>query len=186
MRITPVVALAFAAFSLAPSLAFAQRVPFFTGAGTAVDPEISVVNSGEILDAQVVVSSDLKHVTINARTSSSELLALRDFTFVGSGVRDRQGLVGGAGRGAAGRDAANGAPARGRDDADGGDGNPPGRGGRRDRDLDVLNDDAGQDRSPADRTEDAPSPRVAASDRGGGSAGVLDRPGMTLVGRFED
>jgi hypothetical protein len=114
MRITPVLVV-LAASGLAPAVASAQRVPFFGGGGTAYDPEISVVNSGEVLDAQAVVSGNMKYVTINTRASSSRLLALRDFTFVGSGVRG--GLVGGAGRGGGGganggaRDGANGAPA---------------------------------------------------------------------------
>jgi hypothetical protein len=174
MRITPTFLFAFAALALVPTLASAQRVPFFSPSGTAVDPEISVVNSGEILDAQAVVSGDMKHVTINARASSTKLLALRDFTFVGAGVRGGQGLVGGAGRGGGGGVAgANGAPGRGRDRDNGpaGDGRPD----RRDRDA---LDDAGQDESPAD------SPGRAT--RAAQGAGVLDRPGMTMVARFRD
>lgn len=156
MRISPFIVLAFFAAGLMPAIASAQRVPFFSGAGTAVDPEIGVVNSGEILDAQVVVSGDLKHVTINARASSSELLALRSFTFVGAGERGRQGLVGGAGGGGRGAGGANGAPPR------------------RDR----RGGDADQDQSPADQEDGAPP--------ASGSAGVLDRPGMTLLARFRD
>lgn len=174
MRISPFIVLAFVATGLLPTIASAQRVPFFSRAGTAVDPEIGVVNSGEILDAQVVVSGDLKHVTINARASSSELLALRSFTFVGAGVRGRQGLVGGAGGGGAGgRGGAIGAPAR-RDRRDDNAGEADRRG---QRDRDAL-DDAGQDQSPTDRKDGAP--------RANGSAGVLDRPGMTLLARFGD
>jgi hypothetical protein len=66
---------------LVPRVGSAQVVPFFAGAPTAFDPEISVVNSGEVLDAQAVVSSDMRYVTINARASSSQLLALREFQF---------------------------------------------------------------------------------------------------------
>lgn len=175
MRISPFIVLTFVAIGLLPTIASAQRVPFFSGAGTAVDPEIGVVNSGEILDAQVVVSGDLKHVTINARASSSELLALRSFTFVGAGERGRQGLVGGAGGGGAGgRGGAIGAPAR-RDRSGDDNAGEADRRGRRDRDG---LDDAGQDQSPTDRKDGAP--------QANGSAGVLDRPGMTLLARFGD
>ncbi len=83
--------------SLAPRIAEAQRVPFFTPAGTGFDPEISVVNSGQLLDAQAVVSDDLKYVTINARASSSKLLALREFTFQGANAGPQLGFVGGPG-----------------------------------------------------------------------------------------
>src|SRR3954470_13664370 len=77
----------------------AQRVtPFFSPAGTGFDPEISVVNSGQVLDAQAVVSNDMKYVTITARPSSSHLLALRDFSFqTASNRTPRLGFVGGAG-----------------------------------------------------------------------------------------
>src|SRR4051812_20726211 len=83
---------------LAPRAGWAQVVPFFAGPPTAFDPEISVVNSGALLDAQAVVSSDMRYVTINARASSSQLLALRDFTFAGSSNNGpRFGFVGAAG-----------------------------------------------------------------------------------------
>src|SRR4051812_25501654 len=49
------------------SVAAAQQPPFFGGGAVAFDPEISVVNSGALLDAQVVVSHDRRYVTINAR-----------------------------------------------------------------------------------------------------------------------
>jgi hypothetical protein len=75
-------------------------VPFFSPAGTGFDPEISVVNSGQVLDAQAAVSHDMKYVTINARSSSSQLLALRDFSFqTASNRRTPLGFVGGAGGG---------------------------------------------------------------------------------------
>ena len=95
MRFPTLLALAVCAFT-APS-AMAQRVPFFTPAGTGFDPEISVVNSGQLLDAQAVVSDDLKYVTINARASSSKLLALREFTFQGANGGPQLGFVGGPG-----------------------------------------------------------------------------------------
>jgi hypothetical protein len=61
------------------SAASAQSV--FGGGVTAFDPEIKVLNSGAILDAQAVVSSDKKYVTITARPSNTQLLALRQFSF---------------------------------------------------------------------------------------------------------
>jgi hypothetical protein len=90
---------AIVACGFAASLAQAQRVPFFAPAGTGFDPEISVVNSGQLLDVQPVVSSDLKYVTINTRADSSRLLALREFKFAdgGAGNNARLGFVGGAG-----------------------------------------------------------------------------------------
>ena len=171
MRIAPA-ALAFIAFATLPSLASAQRTPFFGPSGTAFDPEIGVVNTGELLDAQVAVSDDLKYVTINARPSSSRLLALRDFTFVGSGVR--RGLVGnGVGEGDAdgigGNDGANNAP-----------GAPP-----------AGEADAEPDRVPKRRPSRAKPP--ATNDRAPDAqsapplpGGILARPGMTLIGRLED
>jgi hypothetical protein len=89
--------LAIAACGLAAASAHAQRVPFFAPAGTGFDPEISVVNSGQVLDAQVAVSHDRKYVTINTRAASSRLLALRDFSFANGGNNPRLGFVGGAG-----------------------------------------------------------------------------------------
>ncbi len=65
---------------LAASAAMAQ-VPFYYAGATAFDPQISVVNSGVILDAQATVSPDLKYVTITARPSNTSLLALQQFTF---------------------------------------------------------------------------------------------------------
>ena len=93
-------ALGFAACGLAPLVARAQvGVPFFSSANTGFDPEISVVNSGEVLDAQAVVSNDRKYVTLNMRASSSRLLALRQFDFAtgGNNLRSPLGFVGGAG-----------------------------------------------------------------------------------------
>ena len=66
-------------------------VPFFGGGAAAFDPEVSVVNSGAVLDAQAVVSHDRKYVTINARPTNTALLALRQFP-IGS---PPSGFVGG-------------------------------------------------------------------------------------------
>jgi hypothetical protein len=85
-----------------PDVGAQAAVPFFSGAGTAFEPEISVVNSGEVLDAQAVVSNDRKYVTLNMRASSSRLLALRQFGFATAANNNRaMGFVGGAGAAAA-------------------------------------------------------------------------------------
>ena len=97
MRFAPRI-LVVAAFGFATPAAFAQRVPFIGGAATGYDPEGSVVNSGAILDAQAVVSDDRKYVTINARPTNTQLLALRSFSFAGGGNAAQLGFVGGAGR----------------------------------------------------------------------------------------
>jgi hypothetical protein len=70
------------------------QAPFFFGCGTAFTPEISVVNSGVILDAQATVSADRKYVTLTARPQSSALLALRNFTFQNGQNGVQQGFVG--------------------------------------------------------------------------------------------
>ena len=163
MRIAHLVPV-FASLCLVPALASAQRVPFFGAGATALDPEISVVNSGELLDAQAVVSGDMKHVTLNMRADSSRLLALRDFTFAGSGVREQQGFVGGNGngnRGGGGAGGANGAPAGGRDGDE-----------ARDRNR-------ARARRAGAKANDKPLPPPE-------PVGVLAQPGMTLVGRLED
>ncbi len=51
----------------------------FGGGSTAFDPQISVVNTGAILDARPVVSHDMRYVTITARPTVSQLVALRQF-----------------------------------------------------------------------------------------------------------
>jgi hypothetical protein len=96
-RIT-LVALTLAACGLAPAPGHAQRVPFFSGGNTGFDPEISVVNSGVLLDVQPVVSNDLKYVTINTRASNARLLALREFQFARGGNNPPLGFVGDGGR----------------------------------------------------------------------------------------
>jgi len=63
----------------------------FSGGSTAFDPQISVVNTGALLDATPVVSKDLKYVTITARPSVSQLIALRQFPI---GVPSNLGFVG--------------------------------------------------------------------------------------------
>lgn len=59
----------------------ARAQPFFNGGASAFDPQIDVVNSGVLLDAQATVSADRKYVTLTMRPQNATLLALRDFTF---------------------------------------------------------------------------------------------------------
>lgn len=73
----------------------AQVPPFFNGGGGIFDPEISVVQSGVVLDAQAVVSADRKYVTLNMRAQNAQLLALREFAFQ-TGAGGAGGRVGGA------------------------------------------------------------------------------------------
>lgn len=80
---------------LASTRAEAQVPPFFNGGGGIFDPEISVVQSGVLLDAQAVVSADRKYVTLNMRAQNAELLALREFAFQ-TGAGGAGGQVGGA------------------------------------------------------------------------------------------
>ena len=132
---------------LASGTASAQ-VPFF-GAGVGIfDPEIGVVQSGVVLDAQAVVSADRKYVTLNMRAQQAQLLSLQEFAFqrgnAGAGGV-AQGFVGGVGAGSGAADEA---------------------------------DEAG--RSAGGR---ASNNRSTASPR---RPSILDRPGMTLLGRAPD
>jgi hypothetical protein len=68
------------ALLLSPITARAQ----FSGAAL-FEPEIGVVNSGALLDAQATVSADRKYVTMTMRPSVSQLLALHTFQFQGFG-----------------------------------------------------------------------------------------------------
>jgi hypothetical protein len=72
------------------------QVPFFNGGGAIFDPEISVVSSGVVLDAQAVVSADRKYVTLTSRYQQAQLLALREFAFQ-TGGGGQGGQVGGGG-----------------------------------------------------------------------------------------
>ena len=104
-------AIATAAVVLFFALPAAAQAPFFGGGGI-FDPEISVVQSGVILDAQVVVSADRKYVTLTSRLQNAQLLALREFAFqTGGGAPG--GQLGGSAAGAAavGNGFANGAEA---------------------------------------------------------------------------
>jgi hypothetical protein len=71
-----------ASLILTGSVAHAQIVPpFFSPVGTAFTPEIGVVNTGLLHDAQAVVSADRKYVTITMGATIAGLLALREFSF---------------------------------------------------------------------------------------------------------
>lgn len=74
-----------------PLLARAQ----FFGNGAIFEPQVDVVNSGAIVDAQATVSADRKYVTLTMRAQNSELLALRTFQFQGPGNQGPGGIVGG-------------------------------------------------------------------------------------------
>ena len=99
IRLVPLVAATAAALAARP--AFGQ-VDFFNRAGTAYDPEISVVSSGAILDAQAVVSQDRRYVTLNVRAANTSPLALQEFSFASGRGRQPLGFVGGAGAAARG------------------------------------------------------------------------------------
>ena len=92
MRLTHLLA-AFALFLL-PSLASAQAASGF-GGSSLFEPEVDIVNSGVILDTQATVSADRKYVTMTFRTSNTQLLALRSFTFQSNGPA--VGNIGGGG-----------------------------------------------------------------------------------------
>ena len=59
---------------------------FFSPAGVAAfTPEVDVVSTGVINDVQAVVSADRRYVTLNMRPTSTNLIALRNFTFQNGG-----------------------------------------------------------------------------------------------------
>ena len=72
-------------FCVVGLLAFAQsaraQAPFFFPGANSFTPQISVVESGAVMDVQATVSYDRKYVTLNMRSQNSTLLALRQFTF---------------------------------------------------------------------------------------------------------
>jgi len=72
-----------------------QRAVAF-GGSSIFEPEIDVVNSGVVMDAQATVSADRKYVTLNMRVSNAELLALHTFQFQGVGNTGTVQLPGGA------------------------------------------------------------------------------------------
>ena len=66
------------------------------GGAAIFEPEIDIVNSGALLDAQATVSHDRKYVTMTLRPQNAQLLALRNFTFQeAAGVALPGGVIGG-------------------------------------------------------------------------------------------
>ena len=57
------------------------RAQFVNGGAALFEPEIGVVQSGALLDAQATVTPDRKYVTMNMRVSNAELLSLTVFEF---------------------------------------------------------------------------------------------------------
>ena len=82
------------ALTLASSASAQVVQPFFGGAG-AFAPQISVVTSGTLLDAQAVVSADREYVTMNLRPSLSRLIALQSFNINNGVILPQQGFPGG-------------------------------------------------------------------------------------------
>jgi hypothetical protein len=79
-----------------PGIARGQQRAVAFGQSAIFEPEIDVVNSGVVMDAQATVSADRKYVTLNMRVSNAELLALRTFQFQGVGNAGAVQLPGGA------------------------------------------------------------------------------------------
>ena len=145
-----------------------QVPPFFNGGGGIFDPEISVVQSGVILDAQAVVSADRKYVTMTTRFQSAQLLNLREFAFQTGGGGAPAGQAGGGGvAGAAG--AAN-IAAEGAEPVDVAAGNSAG---------------ASTSRQHATPRKPYPAPGKAQPSEAI-RVSILEKEGMTLVGRVGD
>jgi hypothetical protein len=88
--------IALAALCFCPITARAQ----FFGGAAIFEPEIDVVNTGVVMDAQATVSADRKYVTLTMRTQQSQLLSLQTFQFQsvsggGGIVPPPGGIVGG-------------------------------------------------------------------------------------------
>jgi hypothetical protein len=147
--------------------ASAQVPPFFNGGGGIFDPEIDVIESGQLLDAQAVVSADRKYVTMTMRPQNTQLLALREFAFQvgGGGGGAPAGIVGG---GAAGAGAGFGANA----DAAASD--------SRSNATSAARRPASASSNHSLRGKPYPQPHARETSQ---SSSILDKPGMTLVGR---
>ena len=161
--------IATAAVVLLFSLPASAQAPFFGGGGI-FDPEIDVVESGMLLDAQAVVSADRKYVTMTMRPQSTQLLSIQEFAFQTGGGRG--GAVGGGAvnGGAAGVGAGFGAAAA--EDADDRRDERTGRG--------ATSSPATARKSHTLRGRPYPSPQAVT---GRGDVPLLEKPGMTLVGR---
>jgi hypothetical protein len=98
MKIQSRFCLAAAVASLGCLPAVAQQVPPFFGGGIAAyDPEVSVIQSGALMDVRATVSADRKYVTLEMRNTNSNVRSLEPFPVVAG----PQGIVGGAQLGAA-------------------------------------------------------------------------------------
>jgi hypothetical protein len=153
----------------------AQAPPFFAPGAGIFDPEISTVQSGVVLDAQAVVSADRKYVTMTTRFQLTDLIALREFAFQ-TGAGGVGGQVGGApaqGVGRAGGGAVGVVNGAGGDDGAAAPGAMRG-GGARGVPYPAF-------RKPYPKPGETGAADTS-SDHGGS---ILDKPGMTLVGRIE-
>ena len=148
---------------LSAPAASAQVPPFFNGGGGIFDPEIDVIESGMLLDAQAVVSADRKYVTLTMRPQNTQLLSLQEFAFQvgGAGVPGGGNVAGGAAGAGVGFGAA-------RDDA------PPDN--RRDRAA-ARTAPRSASHSPQGKPYSKPQPQLSPS------RPTLDTPGMTLIAR---
>jgi hypothetical protein len=91
------IVLCIAAIAVFCGMARAQVIPpFYSPLGTPFTPEIGVVNTGILHDAQGIVSADEKYVTITMGSASAGLLALHEFSFQGgaNGVPSGGGQAG--------------------------------------------------------------------------------------------
>jgi hypothetical protein len=73
----------------------------FMGGGTAFDPEVGVVESGALLEAQATVSADRKYVTITTGATNTRLRDLVLFPVQVTDFGGASGFVGGVGGGGA-------------------------------------------------------------------------------------
>lgn len=144
------------------------QAPFF-GAAAIFDPEIDVVESGMILDAQATVSADRKYVTVTSRVQNAQLLAIREFAFqVGAGGAG--GQVGGPPQFGAGAEAVAGGNGFGAEGTTG------------------AGNTAGSKVAPRNSHHSPPRkpyPKPGKALISAGTDSVLAKPGMTLVGKVE-
>ena len=80
--------LATLAVAIVVALPSSARAQFISGGVSAFEPQIDVVNSGVLQDVQATVSADRRYVTITARPTNAQLMALRPFSFqTGGGIQ---------------------------------------------------------------------------------------------------
>ena len=170
MKSTPI-AIAAVTVLLSLSAQTANAQPFFGGGAGIFDPEISVVQSGVIFDAQATVSADRKYVTLTTRLQNAQLLSLSEFAFQTGGPVPPGQVGGGGGGGVAGGAGAGNVVGQGAAGAEG----RTGFGARTD------GSEARQSHHPLPR-KSYPAPGKAKASEAG-KPSVLDKEGMTLVGR---